>query len=113
MERLLQEVGGVLRLAAVACEALLRLQTTTLSGFGMFFIALCGWGHWELLHAVVLSMRGVQPTMPLHFLLSFPGHLRYIEHVVLLFGPCVAAGLYCFPPVQEDPRWTFTPSSIR
>jgi hypothetical protein len=36
MERLLQALGGVLRLAAVACEALLRLQTTTLSDFGMF-----------------------------------------------------------------------------
>jgi len=37
MEGLLQGLGGVLCLAAVACEALLRGAAATLSSFGLFF----------------------------------------------------------------------------
>jgi hypothetical protein len=38
MERLFQDLGGVLGLAAIPCEALLRCAAATLSGFGV----LCG-----------------------------------------------------------------------
>ena len=52
MESLLQDLGGVLRLAAITCEALLRCAITTSSGFGV----LCGisfvWGHGALLASV-------------------------------------------------------------
>ena len=37
IEGLLKGLGGVLRLAAVTLQALLRLKTATLSGFGLFF----------------------------------------------------------------------------
>jgi hypothetical protein len=37
MESLLQELGGVLRLAAVTLQALLHFKTATLSGFDLFF----------------------------------------------------------------------------
>ena len=43
MERLLQELGGVLRLAAVTLLALLRFKTATLSGFGLFFSRIVAW----------------------------------------------------------------------
>ena len=36
IEGLLEGLGGVLRLAAVTCEALLRCAAATLSGFGVF-----------------------------------------------------------------------------
>jgi hypothetical protein len=32
----LEGLGGVLRLAAIPCEALVRFETTTPSGFGVF-----------------------------------------------------------------------------
>jgi hypothetical protein len=35
LESLLQDLGGVLYLAAITCEALLRLQATVLSGYGV------------------------------------------------------------------------------
>ena len=41
-ESLLQDLGGVLRLAAITCEALLRMQVTALSGFGVAFLIGCG-----------------------------------------------------------------------
>ena len=37
MERLLQDLGGLLRLAAITFEALLGFEIATLSGFGLFF----------------------------------------------------------------------------
>jgi hypothetical protein len=37
LESLLQDLSGVLRLAAVALEAFLRCAATALSGFGLFF----------------------------------------------------------------------------
>jgi hypothetical protein len=37
IESLLEGFGGVLRLAAVACEALLRFEALTLSSFRVFF----------------------------------------------------------------------------
>jgi hypothetical protein len=45
MERLFQDLGGVLRLAAIPCEALLRCAAVTLSGFRVFFDVSCGEGH--------------------------------------------------------------------
>ena len=42
MESLLQDLSGVLCLAAITCEALLRLQVTALSGFRVFFDVSCG-----------------------------------------------------------------------
>ena len=49
MEGLLQGLGGLLRLAAITCEALLRFTITASSGFGVW----CGipfvWGHRVLL----------------------------------------------------------------
>jgi hypothetical protein len=36
IEGLLEGLGGVLRLAAIPCEALVRFETTTPSGFGVF-----------------------------------------------------------------------------
>ena len=37
IEGLLEGLGGVLRLAAVALQALLRFEAAALSGFGLFF----------------------------------------------------------------------------
>jgi hypothetical protein len=37
MERLFQDLGGMLRLAAVTGEALLSVAMATLSDFGLFF----------------------------------------------------------------------------
>ena len=52
MERLLQDLGGVLRLAAIMREALVRCAAATRSGFGLFFGVSCGEGHGVLLYAV-------------------------------------------------------------
>ena len=60
IERLLEGLGSLLRLAVVTCETLLSLQAAPVSGFGMFFGISFGWGHgmlqcavWDLLgHAV-------------------------------------------------------------
>jgi hypothetical protein len=49
IEGLLEGLGGLLRLAAVSCEALVRMAITAPSAFGMFFCASFGWGHGELL----------------------------------------------------------------
>jgi hypothetical protein len=45
----LEGLCGVLRLAAIPREALLRCAATTLSGFHMFFDIACGGGHATLL----------------------------------------------------------------
>jgi hypothetical protein len=52
MERLFQDRGSVLSLAAVTCETLLDLQAAPVSGFGLFFGASFGWGHCVLQYAV-------------------------------------------------------------
>ncbi len=47
MESLRQDLGGVLRLAAVSREALVRFEAAALSGFGVFFswiVCLRTWG---------------------------------------------------------------------
>jgi hypothetical protein len=49
MEGLLQERGGLLRLAAVAREAFVRCAAATLSIFGLFFGGSSGKGHSALL----------------------------------------------------------------
>jgi hypothetical protein len=49
---LLEGLGGVLRLAAIMCEALVHCAITTPSGFGAFFGTSCGWGHGALLCTV-------------------------------------------------------------
>jgi hypothetical protein len=45
MERLLHELGGVLRLTAITLQTLLRCAATALSGFGVFFCPSFGCGH--------------------------------------------------------------------
>jgi hypothetical protein len=52
IESLFHDLGGVLRLAAIMCEALLCLAAATLSGFHMLFGVSCGGGHGALLDAV-------------------------------------------------------------
>jgi hypothetical protein len=49
LESLRQDLGGMLCLAAITGEALLRLQATALSGFGLFFGVSFRWGHDALL----------------------------------------------------------------
>ena len=45
IEGLLEGLGGVLRLAAVSLEALVRFAITAPSGFGVFLCISCAWGH--------------------------------------------------------------------
>ncbi len=52
IEGLLQDLGGVLRLAAVTLQALLGFEVATLSGFGVFFGVSCAGGHGKLLYCV-------------------------------------------------------------
>jgi hypothetical protein len=70
MEGLLQGLGGLLRLNTVAIEALLCFETAALSGFGVFGPRQRPsppvWENGSPLH----------DALP-HFLLSFPGALRY------------------------------------
>jgi hypothetical protein len=54
MESPLQDLGDVLRLAAVTCEALLHFEAVALSGFGVLFGASCGCRHRALLCTVAL-----------------------------------------------------------
>jgi hypothetical protein len=49
MEGLLQDRGGVLRLKAITLKALPRVETATLSGFGLLFGVSVAWGHGALL----------------------------------------------------------------
>src|SRR6266545_1024630 len=96
MEGLLQGLGGLLRLNTVAIEALLCFETAALSGFGVFVSGSFAWGHSKILRSVGVfcgcSMHKrprQRPSPPVwengsplhdalpHFLLSFPGALRY------------------------------------
>ena len=95
MKSLHQDRGGVLCLAAITCEALLRLQATALSGFGLFFGVSFRWGNNALLElcasvvvAVCPSAHAICPlalvrtgspcvTCPQDFLLSFINYMRY------------------------------------
>jgi hypothetical protein len=52
IEGLLEGLGSVLRLATIACEALLRCATATLSGFRVFSDGLIRGSHGALLDAV-------------------------------------------------------------
>jgi hypothetical protein len=52
MESLFQDRSGVLSLAAITCEALLRCAAATLSGFRVFFGLSCARGHGALLDSV-------------------------------------------------------------
>jgi hypothetical protein len=52
IEGLLEGLGSVLRLAAVACEALLRFVITASSGFGVLFGVSFVLGHGVLLYFV-------------------------------------------------------------
>ena len=52
MERLLQGLGGVLRLAAVTLQALLCFAVTTLAGFGVFLSRIVACGHGALLRCM-------------------------------------------------------------
>src|SRR5215831_5743874 len=52
MEGVLQDLRGVLRLATITCEALLRGAAATLSGLRVFFEVSWGGGHGALLDAV-------------------------------------------------------------
>jgi hypothetical protein len=57
IEGLLEGRGGVLRLAAVVREALLRCAITAASGFGVVFGISCVWGHDVLLCFVRVYAR--------------------------------------------------------
>jgi hypothetical protein len=48
---LLERLGGVLRLAAVPREALVRFAITALASFGALFGVSCGGEHGEILHS--------------------------------------------------------------
>ena len=51
---LLKGFGGVLRLAVITCEALLRCAATTLSGFSVAFLIGFGTNHSVLLQGLSL-----------------------------------------------------------
>jgi hypothetical protein len=51
MQSLFEGLDGMLRLAAITCEALLRCAAATLSGFRVFFDVSCSGGHSVLLDA--------------------------------------------------------------
>src|SRR5262245_35124222 len=81
MGSLLQDLGDVLCLAAVPCEALLRFEPAALSGFGLVFGVSCAWGHGVFLDmaceslavAVCPRARSVSMISPLrHVLLGLP-----------------------------------------
>src|SRR5207253_3174331 len=70
IEGLLEGLGGVLRLAAITCEALLHCAAATLSGFGVLFGGSYGEGHgvllccgWVLTVAVCRSARDPCPLV--------------------------------------------------
>ena len=52
IEGLLEGLGGVLRLTAVACKALVRCAITAATGFRVVFGDSCAWGHGVLLCSV-------------------------------------------------------------
>jgi hypothetical protein len=55
MESLLQDLGGLLRLAAITGEAFLRCEAATLSGFGLAFLVGFG-GSWPI-YVIVVYLR--------------------------------------------------------
>ena len=70
MEGLLQGLRGLLRLTAVTLQALLRLQATTLAGFGVPFDGSCGKGHGVLLCSVWVFAECGMPKRPCHIPLA-------------------------------------------
>src|SRR4029453_19358221 len=63
MQSLFVGLDGMVRLAAIPCEALLRCAAATLSGFGVLFGVSFAGGHSALLRISVLSMMGAKKTM--------------------------------------------------
>jgi hypothetical protein len=61
IEGLLEGLGGVLRLAAIPCEALVRFAITAPSGFGVLFGNSYAWGHGVLLCSVRIYAGGSMP----------------------------------------------------
>jgi hypothetical protein len=59
----MQGLGGLLRLATVALEALLSVEATALSGFGLFSSVSFGLGHADLLCIVMSSIPDRKETM--------------------------------------------------
>jgi hypothetical protein len=62
MEGLLQDLSGVLRLAAITCEALLGCEAATLSDFRVFFDGSGHGGHGALLASVGSVAVAVRPS---------------------------------------------------
>jgi hypothetical protein len=58
IEGLLEGLSGLLGLAAITCEALLRCEAAALSGFGLFFRGSFAWGHDVLLCFVRIYAGG-------------------------------------------------------
>ena len=52
MESLLQDLGGVLRLAAITCEALVCFEAAACAGCRVLLGVSCAWGHGALLCSV-------------------------------------------------------------
>jgi hypothetical protein len=52
----MQGLGGLLRLATVAIEALLSVEAAALSGFGLFLGLSFRWGHDDLLRIAIHSI---------------------------------------------------------
>jgi hypothetical protein len=61
MEGLVEGLSGVLRLAAITCEALLRVQATALSGFDVAFLIGCGTSHRVLLRVLSVPCGSLGP----------------------------------------------------
>jgi hypothetical protein len=64
-EGLLEDLSGVLRLAPITLEALVRCKAAALSGFGVFFAVSFRWRHTVLLYRVprVSWVNGVKDTV--------------------------------------------------
>jgi hypothetical protein len=58
IECLLESLSGPLRLAAIACKALLRCAAAPLSGFRVVFGVSYAWGHGVLLYGVEVCGGG-------------------------------------------------------
>src|SRR5262245_66592813 len=66
MERLFHDLGRMLRLAAIMCEALLYCAAATLSGFGLLFSVSFRGRHVALLASVVRLKRWHLSKRPCH-----------------------------------------------
>src|SRR4051812_33468841 len=82
IEGLLEGRCSVLRLAAVAREALLRCAITTASGFGVFFCASFGWRHGTLLTPVWVCGGGSQSKRTWHTYRASVNTASPLRHVL-------------------------------